>query len=119
MSVVYRAHDNRLHRIVALKIVNKQQQSYQSLVREAQLMSKVNHPNIVNIYDVGTVPCFYFTMECVSGEILSKWASNNNDYSIENLAPIFMQLASAVGEIHKYEIIHRDIKTIKYSNYGK
>ncbi|WP_372368180.1 tetratricopeptide repeat protein [Candidatus Uabimicrobium sp. HlEnr_7] len=110
MSVVYRAYDQRLKRTVALKIINKTQDSFEKLADEAQTMALLDHPNIVRIYDVGTVPCFYFAMEFVEGITLRQWLHQNNNYSIKHLAPILLQLAAAIETIHAKNIIHQDIK---------
>ena len=110
MSVVYRAYHSQLRRTVALKIINKQKQNFQKLAAEAQTMAQLDHPNIVRIYDIGTTPYFYFAMEYITGTTLQQWLSRNNDYSIENLAPILLQLATALEFIHSKNIIHQDIK---------
>ncbi|BBM83849.1 protein kinase domain-containing protein [Candidatus Uabimicrobium amorphum] len=110
MSVVYRAYHNQLRRTVALKIINKQLQSFQKLAAEARTMAQLDHPNIVRIYDIGTTPYFYFAMEFIKGTTLHEWLRRNNNYSIENLAPILLQLATALEFIHSKNIIHQDIK---------
>lgn len=110
MSVVYRAYHNKLRRTVALKIINKQQQNFDKLAAEARTMAQLDHPNITRIYDIGTTPYFYFAMEFIRGTTLQQWLSRNNDYSIESLGPILLQLATAIEFIHSKNIIHQDIK---------
>src|SRR5262249_35348652 len=78
MGVVYAAYDPRLDRKVALKLlVGGSQQSAElreRLLREAQAMAKLAHPNVIKVYDVGTdggVP--YVAMELIDGGTLSSW----------------------------------------------
>jgi serine/threonine protein kinase len=75
MGVVYLAHDSKLHREVALKLIRfePEEKEYQNrFLQEATSLAKLNHPNIVRIYEVGEEPQCYFTMEYVSGETLAQ-----------------------------------------------
>ena len=81
MGEVYRAHDPRLGRAVAVKVIRRtahdQEEALDRLLREATLASSLNHPNIVTIYDTGVVGVDrYVAMELVEGTTLRKLATN-------------------------------------------
>src|SRR5947209_20048010 len=77
MGVVYRGHDNRLDRVVAVKILPAQYASDALLVerfeREARAAARLSHPNIVSVFDSGHEGAVhYIVMECVAGESLAQ-----------------------------------------------
>jgi serine/threonine protein kinase len=81
MGVVYKAHDPELARDVAVKLMNTDavadsdaEQARGRLVREARAMARLAHPNVIHVYDVGTVEDGVFiAMELVEGESLGAW----------------------------------------------
>lgn len=114
MGEVYLAHDERLERPAAVKILakgaNQDSESLRRFTVEAKAAAALSHPNIATIYDAGEdngVP--YLAMEYVEGETLSMLADKlplTND-EIMNAG---MQVADALVEAHSKGIIHRDIK---------
>jgi len=115
MADVYRAEDLELGRIVALKILHKQFATDEGFLerfrREARAAAKLNHPNIVSIYDVGQEDGVYFiVMEYVKGATLKKLIQKDAPLSTEKVVHIGMQIAKAMEFAHEHEIIHRDIK---------
>ena len=115
MADVYRAEDLELGRVVALKIPHKQFASDEGFLerfrREARAAAKLNHPNIVSIYDVGQENGVYFiVMEYVKGVTLKKLIQKDAPLSTEKVVHIAMQIAKAMEFAHEHEIIHRDIK---------
>ena len=113
MGEVYRAHDPRLGRAVAVKLIRRtahdQEGSLDRLLREATLASSLNHPNIVTIYDTGVVGVDrYVAMELVEGTTLRKLAANG--IAVERAVQIGRQVAEALAVAHAAGIIHRDIK---------
>ena len=112
MGSVYRAEDTRLHRIVALKILNEgalAQQGQKRIWREAQLLALLEHPNIVKIYDTGIERGrHYLAMEFIDGiglqEVLRKKTA------LSRLLTILAKIVRAMHYAHNNGIIHRDLK---------
>ena len=87
MGEVYRARDTRLHREIALKVLPEaagaDEIARERLVREARTASKLNHPHICTIHDVGEDDgCIYFAMELVSGRTLTDLINQGNSESL-------------------------------------
>src|SRR5438094_2914529 len=115
MGVVYRAHDEVLHRDVALKVVNKgaglDASASQNLLHEARASSSLAHPNICTIYEVGeTEGDLYIVMELVEGKSLCAM-SGGGGLSAESVLRYGVQIASALARAHDRGIVHRDLKT--------
>ena len=113
MGEVYRAHDERLSRDVALKLLPERVTSNPSAIdrftREARAASALNHPNIITIYEIGDAEAGRFiTMELVQGRTLR--AMMGKPLALELLASIGSQTAKALAVAHRAGIIHRDIK---------
>ena len=113
MGEVYRAHDPRLGRAVAVKLIRRsahdQEGALDRLLREATLASSLNHPNIVTIYDTGVVGADrYVAMELVEGTTLRKLAAGG--IAVERAVQIARQVAEALAVAHAAGIVHRDIK---------
>ncbi len=110
MGVVYRAHDMLLDRDVAAKVLSKSNLGTQGrarLLREAQSAARLNHPNIVAVYDAGEADGLSFiVMELVEGESLYKRGSQD---LAETLA-IARQICAALDHAHAHGIVHRDLK---------
>src|SRR6202043_1332741 len=104
MGEVYRAHDTRLGREVAIK-VSKEQFS-ERFEREARAVASLNHPNICTLHDVGPN---YLVMELVDGPTLAERIKQGAIPPEESLA-IARQVADALGAAHEKGITHRDLK---------
>jgi serine/threonine protein kinase len=115
MGEVYRARDTRLGRIVALKVlrVGADPELLHRLDREARAASALNHPNIVQIYDVGEAAgqagAHYVVMEHVEGETLRRLLARG-PLPIGELLDLGAQLADGLAKAHRAGIVHRDVK---------
>lgn len=112
MGVVYQAYDPNLKRHIALKIINhlmandKQKKRFE---REASMMAKLNHPNIIKIFDIGEEQGHhFFTMELLEGTGLSKLMEEN--MPLPQLLKILIKATEAVQYAHEQGIVHRDLK---------
>jgi serine/threonine-protein kinase len=115
MAHVYLAHDLILDRDVAVKVLRTDMASNDEFVRrfirEGQAASSLNHPNIVNLYDVGDEKgVFFLVMEYIEGMTLKEYINYYAPISNEKVIEIMKQLTSAVSNAHQNQIIHRDIK---------
>ncbi len=119
MGTVYRGHDLVLQRDIAIKILNDSElESRARLLREAQATAKLNHPNIVSVYDAGEwngLP--FIVMELAPGHSLH----THPPQSIDETISIARQICAALDHAHAQGIIHRDLKpeNILFTNDGK
>lgn len=133
MADVYLAVDTILNREVAIKILRGELSSDPVTLlrfqREANAASKLNHPNVVDVYDVGEHENrHYIVMEYVRGRTLKQLISQRGALDKKEAVDIMIQLTSAVEHAHENNIIHRDIKpqnvlvkddgTIKITDFG-
>ena len=115
MSVVYRARDTRLHRIVAVKVLPPEL-AYDPAVRlrftrEAQTGAQLSHTHIVPIYDVGEREGLaYFVMAFVSGGSLASLLVREPRQPVEEVRRLVCEIADALAYAHERGVIHRDIK---------
>ncbi|MFH1226705.1 MAG: tetratricopeptide repeat protein [Planctomycetota bacterium] len=112
MGAVYLALDPALNRRVALKIITSASpELLERFQREASAVAKLKHPNIVQVYEAGVInKQHYFTMDYIEGTPLDKLIKDKPKPSIQNMARIIQQVASALHYAHNQKIIHRDIK---------
>ena len=115
MGRVYRAWDIRLRRTVALKVIRTDPASdpaaWGRLLREARIASRLNHPNICAVYDVGeNSDQAYIAMEYVKGSPLTG-AVRPNGLPIDKAIRLAIQIAEGLVHAHAEKIIHRDIKS--------
>lgn len=133
MADVYKANDEVLNRIVAVKILRPEMAEDASLlvrfIREASAARKLKHPNVVSIYDVGeNNGLHYIVMEYVDGITLKEMIQEKGPMPVRQSIDIMLQLCSAVQAAHDGRIIHRDIKpqnvlvckdgTMKITDFG-
>lgn len=114
MGEVYKARDTRLRRVIALKILPEKAVAdaaqKQRFLAEAQAASKLNHPNIVTIYDISEENgiCF-IAMEYVAGATLEQ-ANTGSGLPLKDVIKYAAQIADALTAAHSTGIIHRDLK---------
>src|SRR5713101_1083907 len=125
MGEVYRAHDTKLGRDVAIKVLPanfvNDPERLARFQREARVLAALNHANIATIYGLehsGNVTCL--VMEVVSGETLAERVKAG-PLSIEDALKIAVQIAEALEAAHEKSIIHRDLKpaNVKVTPEGK
>lgn len=114
MGVVYKAHDTRLNRQVALKALPAGKatdpERRARFLQEAQAASALNHPNIITIYDIGEAEGTHFiAYEFIDGKTLREFATASPP-SIAAVLDIGLQIATALVEAHRAGIVHRDLK---------
>ncbi|HUR47512.1 MAG TPA: protein kinase [Candidatus Saccharimonadales bacterium] len=116
MGVVYLARQKSLNRLVALKMISAGQLAtdieLQRFHTEAEAVARLDHPNIVPIYEVGEKGgCQYFTMKYVEGgNLAEKLAKPGKPYTPLDAAALTSQIARAVHYAHERGILHRDLK---------
>jgi len=115
MGQVWRARDTRLDRDVALKVLPTETLTDKTararLVQEARLASKLNHPYICTVYEVGESDGqTYIAMELVEGQPLSARLAEG-PLPIEQVLRYGQQLADALGHAHERRVVHRDLKS--------
>lgn len=115
MSYVYRAHDNKLGRTVAIKVLKEEFSGDEEFIKkfrnEAMAAAKLSHPNIVAAYDaVDEGELHYIIMELVEGITLKNYIARKGRLSNRETLGIALQAAEGIAEAHKKGIIHRDIK---------
>ena len=115
MAVVYRAWDLKLDREVAVKVLRPEYLTDQArssqFNHEAQATSKMSHPNIVGMYDVGQDgDTRYIVMEYVRGVTLESLIRQNGTIRPQRAVQITLKILQALGHAHKNNIVHRDIK---------
>lgn len=115
MGEVYLAEDTKLTRKVALKIlppaVSHERKRLNRFLQEARLAANLNHPHICTIYEIdagGETP--FLAMELVEGETLAE-KIRSNSLDLHEILDIASQIADALDEAHRNDIIHRDIKS--------
>ncbi len=119
MGVVYRAYDPELDRKVALKLLHARpggagteagDEGRARLLREAQAMARLAHPNVIAVHDVGTFEGQVFVaMELVEGGTLGEWLKARPRAAAEVLE-VFLQAGRGLAAAHAKGIVHRDFK---------
>jgi len=114
-GMVFRAHDHRLDRDVALKIPTANSllnsESRQRFERECRAVASLNHPNIVPVFEVGSDgPVDYLASELVEGTDLANWVRTNGVSDALKTAQAMVKVAEAVQHAHSRGVVHRDLK---------
>jgi serine/threonine-protein kinase len=113
MGVVYRGHDSRLHRDVAVKVLRAARADDAArarLWREARAAAAVNHPAVCQIYDVGEIGSdIFLVMELVNGTALTT-RLQHGAMPFDDAIEVTLGILDAVGALHDAHIVHRDLK---------
>lgn len=111
MGVVWSAHDPKLGRLVALKLLHRHDPALMDrLVREARSMAQVNHANVVGVYDVGSAEGESFiAMELVKGQSLRAWQTEGRR-TLPEIISAYIAAGRGLAAAHSAGIIHRDFK---------
>ena len=117
MGTVYKAADPVIERVVAIKTINlelskeERTEFEERFYREAKSAGRLNHPNIVTIYDVGeTEDAAYIAMEYIEGESLRDVLDSGVVLPLKRICQITVQIANALNYAHENGVVHRDIK---------
>jgi tetratricopeptide (TPR) repeat protein/predicted Ser/Thr protein kinase len=116
MGVVYAAFDPQLDRKVALKLLHTQAgdgtdatSGRPRLLREAQALAKLAHPNVITIHDVGTVEgAVFIAMEFIEGQTLGDWADVGRPW--REVIAMYAAAGRGIAAAHRAGIVHRDFK---------
>ena len=112
---VYRVRDLHLEREVALKVLHpaltQDPEVVERFRREAQLAARLNHPNIVNIYDIaGRFGLIWYTMELIAGPSLAQLVERDGPLPLDKIMRLLREALSALAHAHGSGLVHRDIK---------
>jgi serine/threonine-protein kinase len=126
MGEVYKAHDTKLRRDVAIKVLPesfaRDADRLARFRREAQLLASLNHPNIATIYNIeDSNNITYLVMELVPGETLQERIRSDGAVPVEEALAIAKQIGEALEYAHEHGVIHRDLKpaNVKLTPEGK
>jgi predicted Ser/Thr protein kinase len=110
MGVVFACEDANLGRQVAVKLVREENPAYRArLLREAQAMARLEHPNVVRVYEVGTDRGrMFIAMELVEGETLTGWLRSFRTW--QDVVEMFLQVGAGLAAVHGVGLVHRDFK---------
>ena len=115
MGIVYVAYDPELDRRVALKLLRSELGSLESkepqarLLREAQALARLSHPNVVTIFDVGTLADqVWLAMELIEGQTLKLWLRQSRSWP--QLVAVFVAAGRGLQAAHEVGLVHRDFK---------
>lgn len=113
MGVVYAAYDEQLDRKVAIKLlhadVTEESVGRARLVREAQAMAKVSHPNVAHVYEVGEHGGrVYVVMQFIDGAELGAWSRAKRSWT--EVLDAYVQAGRGLGAAHEVGLVHRDFK---------
>ncbi|WP_233278124.1 serine/threonine-protein kinase [Myxococcus stipitatus] len=113
MGVVYAAEDPELGRRVALKMLRPEgghkAKLQQRLLREAQALARLSHPNVVTLFDVGTHgDAIFLAMELIEGITLGEWMRRRHPW--EEVLQVFIHAGKGLEAAHSAGLVHRDFK---------
>ncbi len=110
LGSVYRAYDPQLDRSVAIKVLHDRRESAR-LLREAQALARLSHPNVVTVHDVGVADdgAVFVAMELVEGSTISAWLAERSR-SWTEVRDVFEQAGRGLLAAHEAGLVHRDFK---------
>jgi eukaryotic-like serine/threonine-protein kinase len=113
-GIVFRAFDEVLQRVVAVKVMAPQiatlSPARKRFLREARSSAAVRHENVVQVYEVGEQPLPYLAMEFIPGETLQQKLDRSGPLEVSEVLRIGRQIAEGLAAAHACDLIHRDIK---------
>ncbi|MFI5238202.1 MAG: serine/threonine-protein kinase, partial [Gemmatimonadales bacterium] len=114
MATVYLAHDIKHNRSVAIKVLRSdiaQTVGADRFLREIQLAAKLNHPNILALFDSGNADdSLFYVMPAVDGESLRDRMTRDRMLPVDEAVRIATEVAGALDYAHRHGVVHRDIK---------
>jgi serine/threonine-protein kinase len=115
MGIVYKAEDTKLHRSVAVKALAAEligdEKARSRFLREARAASAIDHPNICTVYEINEVDgLLFFVMQYIDGKTLKKYIGGR-PLPLDQALEFSLQLADALAEAHRRNVLHRDIKS--------
>src|SRR4029450_7054159 len=115
MAVIYRAHDRRLGRRVALKLLapelSQAERFQQPFLRESRLAASLDHPNIIPIYEAGEASgLLYILMRYVEGSDMKELLDREGPLDLDQITSILRQVGAALDAAHARGLVHRDVK---------
>ena len=119
MGIVYKGRDPKLNRLTAIKTIrfideydeDKAEQIKAQFYREAEVVARLSHKNIVMMYDVGEdLDLSYLAMEYLKGESLERYTSEDNLLPLHQCVDYIIQVCEALHYAHNQGVVHRDIK---------
>jgi serine/threonine-protein kinase len=119
MGTVYQGRDPKINRVVAIKTLALSQEFEadeledvkERFFREAETAGRLNHPNIVTIYDAGEEhDLAYISMEYLKGKDLTPWIKSGNLLPLPRVLQMVADCAEALAYAHDHNVVHRDIK---------
>lgn len=115
MAKVFKATQVGLDREVVIKIMqvlSSIESDLKRFERECKVTAQINHPNVVSVFDFGTLDSNrpYLVMEFIQGESLREYLDREVSMSVKEAATVMMQICSGLGEAHNKGIVHRDLK---------
>jgi eukaryotic-like serine/threonine-protein kinase len=113
-GTVYRAHDPRLDRVVAVKLLQRTSSDEElalRLLHEGRTLARVRHPNVVTVYGAGEHDGWVgLSMEFIRGLTLEQMLANHGAFSASEAAVVGYELCGALGAVHRAGLVHRDVK---------
>jgi serine/threonine protein kinase len=113
-GTVFKAFDQKLHRMVAIKAMNPQlavtSPPRQRFLREARSVAAIKHENIVQVHSVEELPIPYLVMEYVDGQTLQQLMDLSGPLEVAKILALGQQMAAGLAAAHDKGLIHRDIK---------
>jgi len=119
MGIVYKGRDPKLNRLTAIKTIrfideydeDKAEEIKAQFYREAEVVAKLSHNNIVMMYDVGEdLDLSYLAMEYLEGESLEQYTTADNLLTLHQCLDYIIQVCEALHYAHSHGVVHRDIK---------
>lgn len=109
MGAVYLAEDPKLGRTVAVKLVPSTSERQHQILREAESLAQIHHPNVVTIFDADITDNFvYFAMEYIEGSTIRQWMQTRPSW--REVLRVFLPVIDAMASVHDADIVHGDFK---------